>query len=530
MPHVFISYDQDSDGDFVAAVQLELQRAGFTSWTDREIEGGHAWQEKVDNAIRDSLALIAVLSQGSLQSAYVAYEWAFALGAGVRVIPIRRGIELSELHERLRVLDVLDFSSGRLRPWAELFEALGSAAQEAQDPGRAFRTRVSDAVRTAARALDSVHEPEREAAIDSLEQMTDPGAQEALANALGHPVKAVRYRAACLLGKKGDARAIDVLVNMLVDPGPKDLTHIRMAFWNLGADALPRLDALCEHNNHYVREFAILALGTIDPAYAAERLLAASHDPDADVRSSAVHGLANLKNNPRAMAAVLERVEDEHRDVRCAAAIALGKLGADDAVNHLALLAQDTDWNTRRFAIEALGAVRSTAGIEALVAAAETDDTNTRRLCAESLGRTGRPEALPVLVEMLRDDDCSVIEHAWSALGKLHIPQATEALLSLLENADASVRKRAARTLGESGDLNAAEGLLAALQTAAELDLIRDCCDALKNLRAKTAVPALVALLAHEDKNVARCAHDALYAIGTPEARQALTAARKLSL
>jgi hypothetical protein len=61
----------------------------------------------------------------------VTYEWGYALGYGVRVIPLL--LEQAELHPRLSVLHHLDFRDTRRAPWTKLFDeiARGSAGVRA---------------------------------------------------------------------------------------------------------------------------------------------------------------------------------------------------------------------------------------------------------------------------------------------------------------------------------------------------------------------------------------------------------------
>jgi CheY-like chemotaxis protein len=54
----------------------------------------------------------------SCESPYVTYEWAFALGKGIRVIPLL--LEDCDIHPRLAVLQYLDFRNQRKGPWEEL--------------------------------------------------------------------------------------------------------------------------------------------------------------------------------------------------------------------------------------------------------------------------------------------------------------------------------------------------------------------------------------------------------------------------
>jgi uncharacterized protein YciU (UPF0263 family) len=86
--HIFISHHGD-DGDFADVLKLNLQNADFEAWIDTDrLRVGDDWRKEIDEAIRSAVALIVVMTPSAKSSEYVTYEWAFAWGAGVKVIPI----------------------------------------------------------------------------------------------------------------------------------------------------------------------------------------------------------------------------------------------------------------------------------------------------------------------------------------------------------------------------------------------------------------------------------------------------------
>ena len=88
MLNIFVSYDRE-DTDFSEVVQVKLHKAGYEIFMDQEqLNAGDNWREKIDQAIRYSQALIVIMTPEATVSSYVNYECAFALGAGVTVIPL----------------------------------------------------------------------------------------------------------------------------------------------------------------------------------------------------------------------------------------------------------------------------------------------------------------------------------------------------------------------------------------------------------------------------------------------------------
>ena len=119
MPAVFISYAR-SDADFAENLITRLQQKGFDVWSDQgSLHAGEDWKRGIDEGLSGSDAVIVVLSERSAGSAYVTYEWAFALGKGSAIIPVV--LDKAVAHERLSTLQSLDFSKHDVRPWDTLF-------------------------------------------------------------------------------------------------------------------------------------------------------------------------------------------------------------------------------------------------------------------------------------------------------------------------------------------------------------------------------------------------------------------------
>lgn len=111
------------DGDFAELLKMKIEQAGYTAWVDTErLQAGKDWRVEIDDGIRDCCALIVIMSPNARKSEYVTYEWAFAWGGGVSVLPII--IKSTPLHPRLETLQYLDFTNRLSRPWDKLLEVL----------------------------------------------------------------------------------------------------------------------------------------------------------------------------------------------------------------------------------------------------------------------------------------------------------------------------------------------------------------------------------------------------------------------
>src|SRR5687768_6788039 len=95
-------------GTSPSSCRRELKE-GYLAWLDTErLVVGTDWRLEIDQTIKASAAVLVVLSPEAKASEYVTYEWAFAWGVGVPVIPIM--LKPTRLHPRLETLQFLDFT------------------------------------------------------------------------------------------------------------------------------------------------------------------------------------------------------------------------------------------------------------------------------------------------------------------------------------------------------------------------------------------------------------------------------------
>lgn len=125
--HVFISR-ADEDKDFARDINRFLRDSHVAGWQADLIRGGQLWRPLIDNKLINAAAVIVIMTPHATRSHWVTYEWAFALGAGVPVIPVK--LRETELHPKLLELNVVDFTGRKL--WVKLIEALRIAGLEPQ--------------------------------------------------------------------------------------------------------------------------------------------------------------------------------------------------------------------------------------------------------------------------------------------------------------------------------------------------------------------------------------------------------------
>lgn len=88
MTRVFISYSQ-KDIDIARKLARDLEEAGFDVWWDiSDLKGGDAWLRTIQAALKASEYCLVVLSPNSAESGWVEKEYTYAIGLGLKIIPV----------------------------------------------------------------------------------------------------------------------------------------------------------------------------------------------------------------------------------------------------------------------------------------------------------------------------------------------------------------------------------------------------------------------------------------------------------
>jgi len=332
---------------------------------------------------------------------------------------------------------------------------------------------------------------------------------------------AVRHAAAGALGAVGGADAVPDLIEALADDNVVVVQFVGNALVAIGAPAVvPLKKAVGGHGNRWVRIGAARALGRIGDregvvpvvgflerecrgtgaeALAAalagaealgrlgdergvEPLLALLESKDIRMRSAAARALGALMANRRRRAAgartafaervvgaLVEALGARHRDVRGAAAGALGQIGWSPSGHEerIVFLVARMDWDS-------LAQVRPAAPVvSALVALLDGERfepsemriaEDMRRGIAATLAEIGVPAVGALLARMAdRGKPVGVRATAALALGEVGGAAAARALAQALADEDRRVRDEAAEGLGKIGGREAVGALVQAL-------------------------------------------------------------------
>jgi len=213
-----------------------------------------------------------------------------------------------------------------------------------------------------------------------------------------------RWEAAEALGRLGDPRVVPDLVQALRDPHAFVRWAAAQTLGQIGGEtAVPLLLPMLEDPDRLVRRSAVDALGYLDTPAVRQALRRALHDSDATVRRNAIEAVARLGDAGAVDA--LSPALDARNDlwVRYSAAEALGVVGDHRAVAPLIESLQDHHVLIRRAAARSLGLLRDSRAIYPLIQALQDPDPEVRLHAADGLGRLGHEGVLPQLKAHVHD-------------------------------------------------------------------------------------------------------------------------------
>jgi len=102
-PQIMISY-RHTDGAFARRLELALQAAGFRVWIDTAITPGNDWRQDIAVAIQSSLAVVFIISPGSVTSKYCKEELFYASALRKPVFPVVHKEAFAELEGGVKTI------------------------------------------------------------------------------------------------------------------------------------------------------------------------------------------------------------------------------------------------------------------------------------------------------------------------------------------------------------------------------------------------------------------------------------------
>ncbi len=301
-------------------------------------------------------------------------------------------------------------------------------------------------------------ETQRVAAIRQLAEKHADVAVEPLIKILYDPVPQVAAAAAEGLGQIGDPRAIDAMLEITRSLDEKLVTA--------GGDSVPAPTGAVAASGKpelLPAPFDFKEVGMLRP----DLLPARYHGADGSLvsrKSLVTQGLDDSELNIRQMAAkaaigskdpdlliplvrTLEK-KFEAESVRYLAAQALGEMGDERAIAPLLEALQDESVPVRYAAAESLGHYHDSQAVRALLDALNDGNEFVRSAVAHALGQTGNDEAIDALLATLEDGSEVVRYTASEALGRLPDKTVVDKLARRLESASSSLKQSLIEALG----------------------------------------------------------------------------------
>jgi HEAT repeat protein len=244
----------------------------------------------------------------------------------------------------------------------------------------------------------------------------------------------LREQVARVLGKIGDPRTVDPMLQIVADPS-----------------ASPRL-----------REEAARVLGLLGDGRAVMPLMAALAETSAaavNIRAEAARALGRL-GDTAPVPALIDAVGDPDDKIRTYAVEALGELGDRRAVPHLIRELSGFRTAGRAGIIQALGRLGDTAAVEPLMeVAGERPHTYLNGYALQSLARLGEASIVPLILN--ERDWHQELSQILKTLGGRALPPLIDQLRT---GEKAEIRALAALSLGDLGEDRSMGSLITALQ------------------------------------------------------------------
>ena len=196
----------------------------------------------------------------------------------------------------------------------------------------------------------------------------------------------------------------------------------------LGPEAAPELVGALHDESDWVREASALALGKLGLEQAVAPLLRAPEREPRPKAETLARALADLGDVVRPSATAA--LADPHPGVREVAALTLGRLGDGRSVEALVSELRSPHGSTGCI-LEALREAGHPRAVPALAAHVRSSSGARSETAIEALGETRSTDAVPVLVECLSNP--GIAQNACLALGKMGDPAAVPALIKMLD-------------------------------------------------------------------------------------------------
>jgi HEAT repeat protein len=268
------------------------------------------------------------------------------------------------------------------------------------------------------------------------------------------------------------------------------------------------LTGLAGDSSSKVRCAALLALGKLGAVEEMPRLLQALKDEDSEVRTVAATALGWLKD-AHAADALMQLLGDPSRKVAEAAANAMVMIGTD-LLGPLLDAVRNDRIQAREEIVRAFGIFEPQEKIkEVLLALLKDGKSEIRRAAVMALGAYNTETLFPQIGELVRDADPRTRAAAVKVLSQVKNDQVMDILLAAADDSDPWVRYEVIHALEKFNSDRIVNTFMSALIQGENIVQIA-ACEVLGNLRYEKAKAPITGLLKSEDQDVRQAAVKAL--------------------
>jgi len=317
---------------------------------------------------------------------------------------------------RARLEAILDAQIKHIQP-STLLRVLPDLGKEARNSAIRIVDKVADQS-ILGELIELAKHPEwwiRMNAARLLSRLTGANAMNSLARLVRDDNAAVRLEAVNGVMRTKAKEAIPALCTRLRDQDIKVQTAAIEALVVLAdVSAVPHLLDALKDESEYVRRGAVEVLNEVITPEAIKDLVDALRDADWWVRARSADALGTL-GGPKVVDAVLGLVRDPDEFARRYAIEILNTVPDPRAVPALIDALEDDDWWVRERAVDALGKAGDPAAVEPLLRMMSRD-TRALPLCVRAMGAIGSDSVIEPLCRLAESTDSEVRREAIQAL------------------------------------------------------------------------------------------------------------------
>lgn len=310
MSYIFISYCRD-DAKIANQLKQSFEKAELNCWIDKDsIYSGEAWQSAIEEGIWGCAALVVIVSEKSIRSQWVTYEWMFARGAEKPVFPVLVD-EVKDYHPRLQLINgrKYDDPSDVVKLIEHLLLEVNQFQSSAQIPPRTPQY-IRNWASTAFGGI-TPHAEEIKAAINQIARTDHASAHSILASALGSDNRDIRIKVLVAMRdhKVYTIEAVENLVRLYPDVG--NLYYaVQELLVGIGPSAIDKLIPFLKSDQEKIRALIYEVLGKIEGFDQLSLFREGLTDQSRNVRHAIVSA-ARQVNNPESFDILLEILRNE---------------------------------------------------------------------------------------------------------------------------------------------------------------------------------------------------------------------------